>query len=271
MNCLIGLFRHIGADSSCSDVSRVFRVPGTTNLKAGQEVRTVDGTLLRYQFDDLADRIFVAAGRPTRRQLSDKKTKVAGTTASRETRGLTPKKRFAMIARDLDKIVGYWGGRVPEGKRNTFLHLFATCLTHTSKAVEINKEVSRIAAIATPEISDREVAGIIKSAESQAQKGCSSTPVLDGRLHYSGATVAELLEISDEVARTLGLEQVFSEDERARRKASREKERREAAGASSREDWLAANSASREKPWQLAGMSRTKWYELGLHKASRSN
>jgi len=270
VSCLIGLFRHMGADSACSDVSRVFRVPGTINLRAGEEVRTIDGTLRRYRFDDLADRIFTAAGRPTRRQLSERKSKAAGQISSGQSRGLAPGRRFAMIARDLDKIVGQWGGRVPEGKRNTYLHLVVTCLTHTDRVSEIERKITKIAATATPDLSEREVAGIIKSAESQAQKACSSTPALDGRLHYSGARIAELLEVPDETARVLGLEQVFSKEERARRKASRERARRLEAGAASREEWLAQNSASREKPWTLAGLSRTKWYALGLHKASRS-
>lgn len=269
LSCLIGLFRHLGADSACSDAPRVFRVPGTTNLKAGREVRTVDGTLRRYAFDDLADRVFEAAGRPTRRQLSNRKAAQAGKSRSGEPRGLAPRKRFAMISSDLDKIVSHWGGYVPEGKRNTFLHLIATCLTHTVPEAEIEDQVFKTAAIATPGLSEREVIGIIRSAVRQAQKACSSTPALDGRLHYSGARIAELLEVSDEVARTLGLEQVFSKEERARRKASREKERRMASGATSREERLSQNSASREQPWKAASMSRTKWYELGLHKALR--
>ena len=153
---------------------------------------------------------------------------------------------------------------MPEGRRNTYLHLVATCLTHTGAACDIEKQVSRIATIATPDLSEREIAGIFKSAESQAQNGRSSTPALDGRLHYSGAKVAELLDISDDVARNLGQEQVFSEEERSRRKATRQKERRQAAGVVSRKEWLAQNSASQEKPWKIAGLSRTKWYELGL-------
>ena len=170
-----------------------------------------------------------------------------------------------MIQRDLDRIAVHWGGLVPKGWRNTYLHLVATCLTHAG-AADIEQQVSRIATIATPGLSEREIAGIIKSAERQAQNACSSTPALDGRLHYSGAKVAELLNISDDVARNLGLEQVYSEMERNRRKATRENERRFLAGALSRVDWLAQNSASREKPWKLAGLSRTKWYEPGLHK-----
>ena len=270
LRCLIGLFQHLGADSACNDTPRIFRVPGTINNKTGQEVRTIDGTLRRYKFDDLADQIFTAADRPTRRQLSTRKKSNAGERKLGETRGLSPSARFSMVQRDLDKIVAHWGGRVPEGSRNTYLHLFATCLTHTAAAGDIEQQVYRIAAIATPDLSEREIAGIIKSAENQAQNACSATPALDGRLHYSGAKIAELLCISDDVSRRLGLEQVFSDVERSRRKAAREKERRLANGAVAREEWLAQNSAAREKPWKLAGLSRTKWYELGLHEGTRA-
>lgn len=266
LRSLIDLFRHMGADSACSDASRVFRVPGTINLKTGQVVRTVDGTLRRYKFDDLAERVFSAAGRPTRSQLAETKKKRGGKTGTDASRGLAPARRFVMIASDLNKIVAHWGGSIPEGKRNTFLHLLATCLTHTGRACDIDREVSRTAAAAAPGLSEREVIGIINSANSQAQKACSAKPFHDGRLHYSGARIAELLEISDEVARMLNLEQVFSRDERSRRKALREQTRRREANAVSREEWLKSNSASREKPWIPLGISRTKWYELGLHK-----
>ena len=269
MQALIKLFQHMGADSACSDCARVFRVPGTINLKSGTEVRTMDGTLRRYNFDVLSDCIFIASGRPTRRKLKEirqlkKKVTVATTQGNR--RGLTPKARFTMIARDLDKIVVQWGGRVPLGHRNTFLHLLATCLTHTGPASEIETHVRRIAAMAVPDLSDREISGIIKSAETKAQESCSSNPSLDGRLHYSGAKVAELLNISDALACELSLEQTFSEAERARRKAGRERNRRRGQGACLREEWLAMNSTSRVKPWKLAGISRSKWYEQGHHK-----
>jgi len=270
MRALIGLFGHMGADSACSDCARVFRVPGTINLKAGREVRTMDGTLRRYDFDVLSDSIFTASGRPTRRELKEREKKAKVPTASENRRGLTPKARFNMIARDLDRIVVQWGGRVPVGHRNTYLHLVATCLTHTVPASEIDSQVRRIAALAVPDLSDHEIAGVVKSAETKAQEACSSDPSLDGRLHYSGAKVAELLNISDTFACELGLEQVFSNTERARRKASREKERRQVQGAYLREEWLTMNSASRDKPWLLAGMSRTKWYAQGHHKAHRS-
>ncbi|WP_297768073.1 hypothetical protein [uncultured Roseovarius sp.] len=266
LGSLIELFRHMGADSSCSDTARVFRIPGTTNEKSGLEVRTIGGTLKRYPFDDLADRIFKAAGRPTRRELEEKKRVNHAKPKTNAFGGLSPERRFEMILQDLDKIAAHWGGTIPEGHRNTYLHLVATALTHTKTTSEIEKTVTQIAALATPGLSDREISGVIKSAEKRAEAAISSNPLLDGRLHYSGSEIAERLDISDETARSLGLQQVFSEQERNRRKANREKERRRAAGVQSREDWLACNAASRNKPWEIAGISRTKWYELGLHK-----
>jgi hypothetical protein len=175
-----------------------------------------------------------------------------------------------MIQTDLDKIVAHWGGQVPHGYRNTYLHLVATSLTHTDEHYAIERQISRIATVATPNLSEREIAGIVMSAMRQGQAPRSSVPALDGRLHYSGAKIAELLDISDCVAQALGLEQVFSEEERSRRKAAKEKMRRQEAGAVDRDKWLARNSATREKPWKLAGLSRTKWYELGLHRQDQA-
>lgn len=266
----IGLFRHLGADKKCSDTARVFRIPGTTNEKSGLKVRTIGGSFARYGFDALADKIFKASGRPTRSELSRKKTDQNETIPQQVSGGLSPARRFTMILRDLDKIAAHWGGIVPEGYRNTYLHLVATALTHTGPRSEIEKTVTQIAALATPGLPDREIAALIKSAEKRAEAASSSNPLTDSRLYYSGAEIAERLDISDVLACDLGLEQVFSKEERDRRKARREKARRRRAGAQSRDDWLSCNSASREKPWKTAGMSRTKWYEMGLHKAGKS-
>ena len=71
--CLIDQFRHMGADRSAGDCARVFRLPGTLNEKSGLEVRVLGGTLERHDFDELSDRIFIAAGRPTRAEWQERK------------------------------------------------------------------------------------------------------------------------------------------------------------------------------------------------------
>ena len=184
MDCLIGLFASWQADRACSDPARVFRVPGSINLKCGREVAVIGGSCRRYGFDDLADAIFVAAGRPTRAELAARKAEKETRSAPRKkSGGLSPAARFAQIRQDLDTLVRHWGSSVPEGLRNTWLHLHAACLTHIHD-VDIAAEVDAAASRATPGLAASEVAAIVRSAVKAADRS-------DRRYHYSGARVAE--------------------------------------------------------------------------------
>ncbi len=240
MSVLTCLFRFFGADPASTDASRVFRLPGTINQKCGREVKVIDGTLRRYLFDDLADCIYVAAGRPTRDQLKARKKhkakveKPSSSDKPARPRGLPPALRFKQIRSDLTCLCEYWGGSVPEGLRNTWLHLYATCLTQEHEITDLEADVRDAAAMATPGLVENEVQGVIKSALRRAEASYASNPALDGRLHYSGATIAGLLNVSDALAQQLDLQQVFSAVERARRRAEKATARRRANGAQSR-------------------------------------
>lgn len=261
---LITLFRSAGADKSCSDTARVFRLPGSINPKSGRVVRVVGGTLLRYDYDALEDAIYTTLGRPTRCQLQKRKLRHMKTGKRRSTdSGLTPAARFQQVLNDLDKLCVLWGGQVPEGRRNIFLHLYATCLTHLREPRDIATAIARMAAVATPGLPATEVRSIVRNAEDRAARPRTVCPLDDGRYHYSGAQVAHLLDITDEEARALKLQQVYSPKERRRRKAERQRERRAAAGAVSRAEYLDANTISREMPWTAQGMSRATWYRKG--------
>jgi hypothetical protein len=228
---LIGLFSEFGADRACSDTARVFRLPGSINGKNGQEVRVLGGTQERLPFDDLANVIFVAAGRPTREQLRRRRSR-AKARADGELgapRGLTQAARFGQIAGDLDRIAARWGGQIPEGLRNTWLHLRATCLTHLdSEDLEagIHAHASRV----TPGLPDDEVRAIVRTALRQAQPQFGNVGMA-GRYHYSGATIAERLGVGDAMAKALDLKQVITAEERRRRRAEGERSRRSARGA----------------------------------------
>ena len=261
---LIALFRRAGADKSCSDTARVFRLPGSVNPKSGRFVRVIGGTLLRYDYDALEDSIYTALGRPTRRQLQERKLRHVKKARRRVTgSGLTPAARFQQILNDLDKLCVLWGGQVRQGRRNTFLHLYATCLTHLREPGDIATAIERMAAVATPGLPATEVRSIVRNAEDRAARPRTANPLDDGRYHYSGAQVAQLLDITDDEARSLSLQQVYSTKERRRRKTERERERRAAAGAMPRAEYLAAYAISREMPWKVQGMSRATWYRRG--------
>lgn len=70
-----------------------------------------------------------------------------------------------------------------------------------------------------------------------------------------------MLDISGEDARALGLRQVIPTKARRERRADAERERRAQKGAKSRAEWLAANSASRTRPWEQLGMGRSTYYK----------
>ncbi|SFS41352.1 hypothetical protein SAMN04488040_0242 [Sulfitobacter marinus] len=261
--CLIDLFQKFGADRACCDPARVFRIPETINNKNGREVAVLGGTLRRYGFDALADRIYIAAGRPTRAALADmtsvqKANKQKGSTGPR---GLAPATRFRHVRGDLLTLVHYWKDQVPEGLRNVWLHVYATCLTHEHDVKDLESEVERVAAQYCIGLSRTEVASVIRAAIRRLKRD-------QQKYNYSGARIAEMLGVSDCLAKKLDLRQVFSSVERSKRRVESEAARRRAKGMKMRKDYLAANNISTEKPWLVHGYSRSTWYRKGCPPAS---
>ena len=70
-----------------------------------------------------------------------------------------------------------------------------------------------------------------------------------------------MLEISGEDARALGLRQIIPAKPRRERRAEAERKRRAQKGAKPRAEWLAANSASRTRPWEQLGMGRSTYHK----------
>lgn len=255
-----------GADRASRDPARVFRLPGSRNEKSGKRVRVEGGSGLRHDFDTLSDAIFRASGRPTRAELNVARAKAtksphpAPVRASMP-RGLSPRARFQLIREDLDRIRMSHGGTIPEGKRNTWLHLYATALTHDPDVEEIAEEIAEAARRGTPDLPDKEVAAIIRGAERQACGNNEVDVMSDGRYHYSGDRIAEMLEISGVEARALGLRQIIPAETRRERRAEAERDRRARKGAMPRAEWLAANNASSTRIWERYDMARSTYYK----------
>ncbi len=258
MNAVIKFAARFGADPACKDAARVFRIPGTINEKSGTEVRVSDATWHRHDFDALADKIYSAVGQPTRAQLKSSQTASANRKKSKAVgmmpKGLTAPQRFAKIRKDLEDIKRHYGGLIPAGLRNTWLHMYSVCLTHCAPSSDIAAEIEAQAADATPGLGPTEVAGIIRAAEKAIETG------FEAKYLYGGDTIAELLGISAEVAQRLGLMIVMPAQERSRRNAVAEEKRRRAKGAVSRGEYLNQNSIEEQKPWEGLNQSRATWY-----------
>ncbi|MEX1663143.1 hypothetical protein AB4874_16070 [Thioclava sp. 15-R06ZXC-3] len=265
MSALNEIFVSFGADRGCQDVARVFRLPSSFNEKSGKRVRVSAGMGNRHDFDVLADVIFFASGRPTRAELQTfRARKGLSQRVNLKGRampvGLPPAARFRQIRDDLEGIRTAHGGTIPDGMRNTWLHIFATTLTHDTEVDDGALEILEAARCATPDLPAQEVSAIIRTAERQAAGINASSPLADGRYHYSGSRIADLLGISEEYACSLNLRQVIPQKLRQERKAAASRAHRAQAGAKTRKEWLAANSASRDQPWKKHGISRTTYY-----------
>ncbi|MDC0738934.1 hypothetical protein N6L24_11645 [Cognatishimia sp. SS12] len=268
LKALIELSLSFGADPLCNDESRVFRIPGSINEKSRKRVGVAGGALQRYLFEELEDQIYQACGRPTRAEYLARKEarknrkKSSPKTGAAMPRGLTQPQRFRQIMEDLEAFRSFFGGMVPVGHRNTWLHFYATCLTHIPDAGDIEAQITNMAAIATPGLKTIDVQATVRQAVDKASRPTSHCVWKDGRYSYKGSTIAEKLEVSPQLARDLGLRQVVPVEERRHRKAVAERSRRAAQGAATRDEYLAKNSASRTKPWLALGIGRTKYYEL---------
>ena len=265
-SCLIDMFSAYGADKSCGDTARVFRIPDTVNLKNGRTVTVLDGTLRRYDFDRFSDAIYTALGRPTRAMLATRKSERGEKNKKRSngTRGLSSTARFAQVQADLITLATYWGGQVPEGLRNTWLHLFATCITHQRGRVDVSVEVETAAARYCTLLPYSEVVAVVRAGEKR-QLGEQE------RYFYSGARIAEILNVSDALAQKLRLKQIYSETERSRLRMDKEASRRRAKGMVTREKYLASHAVTRTKPWEYFGYSRATWYRRGRPKPPTMN
>lgn len=260
---LIDRSMEYGADPACIDEARVLRVPGSINEKSGTQVRVSGGTMQRYGFDALEDSIYRACGRPTRLELQAmNKIRPLRTPRSglKMPRGLTQKRRHQIILEDLEIYRQHLGGRIPTGQRNVFLHIYATCLTHTHDPGEVEAAVWAMAAKATPDLETTDVRAIAKQAKAKATGPSSNCVSKSRRYTYAGGTIADKLEISPSVARKLALHQVVPREEKSRRHAQAERNRRIERGGVTRDEYMLANNASKTKPWEALGLGRSQYY-----------
>lgn len=260
----------LGADPKCVDAPRVLRLPGSWHHEADRQVHVVAGTGERHVFDALADRICRATGRPVRadleaRKLRKRRSAPASSSGSRPAcpRGLSRIAFHRQVLGDLETLQRHWGGRIPAGLRTQWLHLWTTAMTWVSNDPDLAESVVAMAAAAAPGLSETEVRRTMRTTLKRgdlARMGQRGSDGRDPRYDYCGARLAELLNVDRQISEALGLSQIIPRCLRKDRARSRRVERRRAEGIMSRQDWLAKNSLSRNRPWEAEGISRATWY-----------
>jgi hypothetical protein len=264
MRGLVRLLVSFGADPACTDLTRVFRLPGTVNSKNGAVARLLVHEPVRHDFDDLcvailgeskpccADTSSAGRSQPHRRAMQSKKDRVAPHQTNKPP---TSGRSFArQRVADLQRLIrGRWGGRVPAGARNVVAHLATVHL------LQLGRDPSEWCERWLDGHDPKELARTVKTATRRPYR-------------YRNRTIGELLEVTaDEVTR-YGLKSISASGEtveevkqrRQERKALAERERRLKAGARPH-----AASARRRQPWVALGISRSTYYTR--RKAARTN
>jgi hypothetical protein len=237
MRALTAWAKPLGADPACADPARVLRVPCSWHEEASRQVTVVGGDGARHPFELLADSIWRATGRPTRRELDTARSKRRAQTegekrTERGPRGLPRRAFWAGIRHDLEILLAHWGGVVPVGMRDLWLHIYCCALTWTEPDADILDLVLSRAMTAAPGLKPRDIARTMRPT---IRRGLAAVPgqprACDPRYDYAGDRLCELLAVDRQLATRLGFRQLLPADLRADRNRQRRTERRRAAGA----------------------------------------
>ncbi|WP_155957889.1 hypothetical protein [Fodinicurvata sediminis] len=263
----------LGSDYSQKHAAAVCRVPGTKNRKRRRKVRLLwchPNGIEDRSLDDIAQDVL-----PPRRSRKPRKSKTAKTGELKSER--THRNLHSERLQELKR----WAlsqGEIPDGKRDHFLFCAACSLAWL---VEPSLLANSIFVFAT-ESGLLDIAGwtrdrvrkvtqtVAERAYSEATNGMNNPAEGQGRYKLSKAWILQGLGITAEEAQSLGLVHLNPDPEqcqRHRREVNRQRQERHRRkrGQRSRADYE-ANSASRQKPWEAHGMSRSTWYKNGLHK-----
>lgn len=245
MKGLVRLLKAFGADPACTNLTQVFRLPGSVNSKNGRPARLLACDPHRHDFDALCLAI-LGQRKPARKpaRLRTPREKVA------ENRSLSHR-RLADLQR---LILGRWNGKTPEGCRN----LVATIAV--AHLVQLGGDPVENALDWCAKWTDGHAPAEIRRSVKTALRRRSGK---GGGYRYKGLTIGQLLDITPDEVQRCQLTSIYAatdtqvdiDQRRRERKAAIERQKRRAAGATPH-----AESARRLKPWEALGISRATYY-----------
>jgi len=250
---LAQLLLEFGADMAASDAARVLRLPGTINSKSGRLAAFLELDLeQRTDFELLAAAILPVSREKLRRSKITQRA-LCGS------RSFGPGVRAAnarTILSDMERLIWYrWGGRVPEGQRNTCLFAYGCFLVHVTGRQHLEAKLQDFASSVT-DLPQDEVARIAFSISAKVQATSKG-------YRFSNWGAASFLGVTVREAEAAGLQELLpAEVLLPRRKATkqerdRERRRRLRVEAGSQPH---KSSRTRTQPWTALGLSRSTWY-----------
>lgn len=277
-NKLCTALKSLGADPAAKDCTRVLRLAGSVNSKNGQVVQGFLRDSQPWKFAELLDAVVPLAERAAKASTS-KKAPVRDINAARAARpkrtersakavGRSIYARWYLVLQDLIAIARHHNG-IPEGYRNTWLHLCANALSWFANIETIQVELEHFARAWTPDIEESELASVLEQPLKRAaevkelQDKGELTPETERRYKYKRTTLYSRLEglITPELEtqlRAIISEETHKNREKARL-ASRDRVK-EGRYKQTRTQYL-ATSQEAQRPWAALGISRTTYYE----------
>lgn len=156
--------------------------------------------------------------------------------------------------RTLARLRGHEDG-LPPGERDTFVFLAACFLTQARLVRDVKSEIMELASEFAPTWSESDARSCVGSAVARAEQASRGEKVLfkgrelDPRYRWRNETLVDRLGIT--AAEALELQTILPADEAKRRDAQRQMDRRRAAGAVARAEYLGQAGDRRQQALQL--------------------
>lgn len=148
---LVQLFADFGADPAACDVSRVLRVPGSINSKTGAFCTTIYSDPISYDYSEFCDEILPLTLDEIRQRQADRQADREKRKADRrgdhrrKGRVLDRADWACRVVADMTSLAEMrWGGRVPEGQRDTWTFLAAAHIALWLPPSDIEPEVEEL-------------------------------------------------------------------------------------------------------------------------------
>ena len=221
---LVQLFADFGADPAACDVSRVLRVPGSINGKNGTICTTLYSDAISYDYSDFCDEILPLT-------LDELHQRQADRQAEREKRKEDRRGDHRRKGRILDradwscKVVSdlttlaeiRWGGRVPEGQRDTWTYLAATHIALWLPPSDIQPEVEELLRVWQIEPDFIHKNKNLASVINRARKSWSAKNQQDGDVKYKFEKETLIKRLGIDKAEMANLNALIDKEEKYRR------------------------------------------------------
>jgi len=165
---------------------------------------------------------------------------------------------------DLQRLRDYrFMGELPSGHRDEWMFCAAVNVAYLTSANTLPRELAALADEAAG-WTERETRARMSAVQQRAKLAALGQRVtyrgrkVDPRYRLRNETIIDRLRITEKEMLGARLHHLVSHDIRRERERARSERRRRAAGAVDRQTYE-ANSLSRQRPWEAAGVGRRTW------------